>query len=1432
MGTDATLVSDSDSGVNFARGSGLKNRRDVKAVEGMESQVQSVSQRRVFDKAYHTARMPPLNVMLDYSPVPTPSLRFVKLIPPVMEPLIEFFPMSSLASPSSSSSGDSEYLLHMDRLVPSSDYLVAIQPEVLWRFSLYRCCDLSAQYFMATESQVASYVADIILQRSSSVPVGEDWSGNDRNSGDLWRQSPLQELRSSTVVYMTPPNQTVGLQWYSVPSMECQCCVTISILCYNYPDATELSPQTIRVEICVTTAGRSLEEQGASSFYMETTPAELRHLLHVPSAPLQGCDWWVESQRVTDFWPLLIPHLHITSTIGTHAVPNGLCFGLVERTAADRVEGALSTLEALSCASELLDLVSLKTVSVDPSSYPVAIELHALRETFLIPSSLGPGRRDSKFSQSVDPKEDVASLSSLSHGGYIAAAHLKSGTHAADDELMNGDRLDRDAGLRRDILAGRWEDIVNYSGHNLSLVASGSVPLVSQVPGACEHGRRGLWFADMNGSVECSQAAARMFRDPHLSTTDSVLVNMTMALDSALLFPSLLAWEDYSTFPVAAPAEESPPHVPLYCAPPNSLRLHTLRSPIQDRMSYTVTVFGSLPVEGVDYLPLDAPRKPSGYCRHFPSKNQFGFRQQVTVTLLGVDPVLATMVFGVTRLGALPNTLGVNTRNIWHCTIPITEHINRPRESKDYHYILSNLTSRGCNDPTSYTTRMRAAEMVGLTSSAFKDFEDQYGSIQELRSVFHKQLALDSKIEKVQADLKLREKMQVNLIRTELQRTYEKRLRKATKSEIGWKGRHKMSSLVELQGNWERRRDDRSGLYFFHRLLPPQGRAEEKFAETCQWEVPAQWDGDPLSSASAIGTVVEGSVEFDPMMRGQTQPAAGPSRRGARQQDQLGSGASLYSELDEEDLDLYDMPQSTAQKRTVAGVPQHARGETNDANSAFDQPPDSWFPGSVTRASVASRGRLGAASEKKPQKLFNPQNRRSSAQSEDSGMNTAAADQSVAESLAPTIDTVNLEHIAEQLVSSDELMRVIARRLGLPETQVVSADDLSSVFSMTSGKERADGKRRGKGAPYAPLNAPRDEWADDLNEPEFDSDDDLWSDDDFAAGDFDEEQEMGAREDMPETQLEAAQLKRRQWREQNRKEDISVPLSVPYLHLPKANATGTANDEETREEVFGWRRLPRPDIKPGFLSNSLLTHTRGPDKTSSNTLNSPVFLMPISPVDACKYVPQEFTALMESIFVPDAKKDMERSIATVERNVRREEELSRNLPTDDLLLFGEAKEFTSVDAYLARQQREDQAAVADPKEEAREKAILAAKSTNIAQMEDALAEDIPINSADEFGNTLLILAAQQGSRRMCKFLLRRGANINLQSLAGNTPLHYCYAYSQIALGEYLKSKGADDSIINVDGLTCYEGLSRESMNEEYGDNEELEEEEDDDEEYS
>ena len=94
-------------------------------------------------------------------------------------------------------------------------------------------------------------------------------------------------------------------------------------------------------------------------------------------------------------------------------------------------------------------------------------------------------------------------------------------------------------------------------------------------------------------------------------------------------------------------------------------------------------------------------------------------------------------------------------------------------------------------------------------------------------------------------------------------------------------------------------------------------------------------------------------------------------------------------------------------------------------------------------------------------------------------------------------------------------------------------------------------------------------------------------------------------------------------------------------------------------------------------------------------------------------------------------------------------------------------------------------------------------------------QDIPVNCSDPHGNTLLLLAAQQGSKRLCKFLLRRGANINAQNLAGNTVLHFCFTYSHTELGNYLMQRGADDSILNCDGMTCYEGLGLDALDDPY-----------------
>jgi len=88
----------------------------------------------------------------------------------------------------------------------------------------------------------------------------------------------------------------------------------------------------------------------------------------------------------------------------------------------------------------------------------------------------------------------------------------------------------------------------------------------------------------------------------------------------------------------------------------------------------------------------------------------------------------------------------------------------------------------------------------------------------------------------------------------------------------------------------------------------------------------------------------------------------------------------------------------------------------------------------------------------------------------------------------------------------------------------------------------------------------------------------------------------------------------------------------------------------------------------------------------------------------------------------------------------------------------------------------------------------------------ALDRGCPVDFKDDHGNTLLSVAAQNGNKSIIKALLRRGAGLNTQNHKGQTALHFCFTYGYTDLGNYLISKGADDTIENLACLTCYEGL--------------------------
>jgi hypothetical protein len=93
------------------------------------------------------------------------------------------------------------------------------------------------------------------------------------------------------------------------------------------------------------------------------------------------------------------------------------------------------------------------------------------------------------------------------------------------------------------------------------------------------------------------------------------------------------------------------------------------------------------------------------------------------------------------------------------------------------------------------------------------------------------------------------------------------------------------------------------------------------------------------------------------------------------------------------------------------------------------------------------------------------------------------------------------------------------------------------------------------------------------------------------------------------------------------------------------------------------------------------------------------------------------------------------------------------------------------------------------------------------EMERLLDRGIPLNIRDQYGNTLLIIACQNGNKRVAKAVLRRGADINARNHKGNTPLHYCFHYGYgDTLGQYIISKGADANSKNNSGRFPYEGV--------------------------
>ena len=98
------------------------------------------------------------------------------------------------------------------------------------------------------------------------------------------------------------------------------------------------------------------------------------------------------------------------------------------------------------------------------------------------------------------------------------------------------------------------------------------------------------------------------------------------------------------------------------------------------------------------------------------------------------------------------------------------------------------------------------------------------------------------------------------------------------------------------------------------------------------------------------------------------------------------------------------------------------------------------------------------------------------------------------------------------------------------------------------------------------------------------------------------------------------------------------------------------------------------------------------------------------------------------------------------------------------------------------------------------------RHNKVAECEELVNVGFPMDARDRHGNTPLLVAAQNGHKRLVKLFLRAGANSNSTNHQGNTALHFTMSYGYQSLANYILSKGADDTLMNMKGLTCYDGL--------------------------
>jgi hypothetical protein len=668
---------------NYARGDGLSYRRDVKEIKSYSHQIQSVSQKRIFTKAYHTAKLPAVSVMLDYVASQPPIITGVKPIIPKLQCLLSSLSLLPISSPSSSSASyqlldrspclKSSLAFHIDRLIPSNDFSFYFKDDNYWRFSIIHSESLLQRVYITTEYEITSFVTQFIQEKNylSSQEEAEQPYYEELYCSETSIIIPYEDGREEWSgilrVYMMYENKIEKMLKFVIST---------ELFPINQINSKEIPPISL-------------------NFFFSSL--EIRSILNQPFFPILDKSWWLASaERSEDVWKPLLFENHLLLELDYsegRGIPVGIGWklprdqsGLLTGGTAGYTE-SLTVQQALSCLSELLSAISVQNSegkeNNNNNNNDELPHLYFLRDNgqqLLKLKELTAGKHDSSIIHSFPWNINVSQEVIESQEGSNRVEELTNNediTKKIQQETEEEPQSWQDK-TKDYFNSGNWEFLLEL-GPNNSFIGNQLYLKYCEIPGGCEIGRKGLgWLKDaVFPLIHRTQVAANFFRDFEHSSTNTIFVHLSLALDYSLLFQPLLVMESFPQLPPPTVADDPPEVIPCTVLKNTMILREYLASPIEKRLSKTIVIFESYPTEGMDYLRRNTPSKPSGYRRHLPVKNEYGFREQIEVSLLQIDPVNDVVVFGITENAALPNETRTNGRNIWHSSVAVNENINR-----------------------------------------------------------------------------------------------------------------------------------------------------------------------------------------------------------------------------------------------------------------------------------------------------------------------------------------------------------------------------------------------------------------------------------------------------------------------------------------------------------------------------------------------------------------------------------------------------------------------------------------------------------------------------------------------------------------------------------------------------------------------------------